>query len=336
MSVQMNSRSDRFRHEAMFYSGKAEFVNGTVPFIREGLAAGESILVVESAQKIDLLRSALDSAADQVMFADMAEVGANPARIIPAWQDFVQTHGQSGRGLRGIGEPIWKGRTSDELVECQRHESLLNVAFGNGRPWSLLCPYDVENLPVEVIVEARRSHEFVLDGMSATQSELFRGIEASGGRFDAPLPEPAGDVRRLAFDIESLLALRRQVSRFAIDNGLSAQRATELVTAINEVATNSIRHGGGRGAMRMWRDGTTVLCEITDGGTVDSPMVDRTRPTTATRDPRGLWLANQLCDLVQVRTHPGRTSVRMHLHVEPKAPLQVAEGARQLEGAAAG
>ena len=40
-----------------------------------------------------------------VAFADMANVGANPARIIPAWSDFVASHSGSGRPLRGIGEP---------------------------------------------------------------------------------------------------------------------------------------------------------------------------------------------------------------------------------------
>jgi prepilin-type processing-associated H-X9-DG protein len=34
--------------------------------------------------------------------------------------------------LRGAGEPIWPERRPAELVECQRHESLLNVAFADG------------------------------------------------------------------------------------------------------------------------------------------------------------------------------------------------------------
>jgi len=325
MSMATHPAGDKFRHEAMFYSGWAEFVSGTVPFIKQGVAAGEAVLVVESAQKIDVLRSALDRDADGVMFADMAEVGANPARIIPAWQDFVRQHGQSGRDLRGIGEPIWKGRTADELVECQRHESLLNVAFGTGRPWLLLCPYDVENLPADVIVEARRSHEFVVEGMSASHSELYRGLEASGGRFDSPLPEPPADVRRIVFDADSLLSLRRHAAGFAVSNGLSARRATELVTAINEVASNSILHGGGTGSMRMWRDASGLLCEISDAGVLDKPLADRTRPGSATRDARGLWLANQLCDLVQVRTLPTGTSVRLHLYLDARPHLHVVE-----------
>ena len=49
----------RFRHEALLYAGWAEFVAGTVPFIRDGLEAGEPVLVVESAEKIEMLHVAL-------------------------------------------------------------------------------------------------------------------------------------------------------------------------------------------------------------------------------------------------------------------------------------
>lgn len=335
MTASAHSLPRKFRHQAVFYSGLAEFINGTVPFIRQGIAAAEAVLVVESAHKIDMLRTVLGQAAGSVMFADMAEVGANPARIIPAWQDFVREHEQSGRGLRGIGEPIWKGRTPDELVECQRHESLLNVAFGHGRPWTLLCPYDVDNLPAEVIVEARRSHEFVLDGMSCSQSELYRGIEASASRFDAPLPEPPPGVRQVAFDAESLLALRRHVVRFATGCGFSAERTIRFVTAVNEVASNSVLHGAGRGRLRMWRGGLSLLCEITDAGVFEKSLADRTRPSAAARDPRGLWLANQLCDLVQVRMLPTGTVVRLHLYQDARPQLHVVEDPRHLEGASA-
>ena len=124
---------ERFRHEALMYANTAEFVAGTVPFIRAGVEADEPVLVVESVEKIEILRAALGKDAGSVLFADMADVGANPARIIPAWKEFVSRHGGGGRRLRGIGEPIWKGRGPAELVESQRHEALLNVAFAGGQ-----------------------------------------------------------------------------------------------------------------------------------------------------------------------------------------------------------
>ena len=313
----------KFRHEALFYADWAEFISGTLPFLREGIDGGEPVLVVESPEKIQLLRTALGSAADHVMFADMAAVGANPALIIPAWRNFVSREGAHGKPLRGIGEPIWKGRSPDELIECQRHESLLNVAFGHGQPWWLLCPYDTTQLDDEVLDEARRSHEYVMDASTAsTVSHDFRGIDASGARFDVALRDPDTGMRKLAFDREGLLRLRRTVARFATSAGLGADRAIELVTAVNEVATNSVVHGGGKGTLRMWQEGNTLICELRDQGVYDRPLGDRERPGSSLVDPRGLWLANHLCDLVQIRTFQDGTVVRLHMKV-PRQHLHV-------------
>jgi anti-sigma regulatory factor (Ser/Thr protein kinase) len=303
---------ERFRHEALMYANTAEFVAGTVPFIRGGVEAGEPVLVVESVEKIEMLRAALGKDADAVHFADMADVGANPARIIPAWKEFVSRHGSGGRRLRGIGEPIWKGRSADELIECQRHESLLNVAFGRGKPWWLLCPYDTEKLDASVIEEARRSHEFVTEQNRVQRSGAFRGLEASGVPFNVPLPERGTGVGQFAFGAEDLASVRRFVSGNAVSAGLGAVGAGELVTAVNEVATNSIRHGGGNGKIRIWQEASAVVCEIRDSGRFDKPLADRQRPSRNVAAPRGLWVANQLCDLVQIRTLADGTVVRLH------------------------
>jgi anti-sigma regulatory factor (Ser/Thr protein kinase) len=304
----------------------ADFLAGTVPFVRGGVEAGEPVLVVESAAKIALLRAELGADAKFVYFADMADVGANPARIIPAWRDFVTKHGGAGRRPRGIGEPIWKGRGPAELIECQRHESLLNTAFAGGDPWWLLCPYDTEALDPSVIDEARRSHEFVTDGQTNRRSNDYRGLAESGAPFDAPLPEPNSSVAELAFNGGSLFAVRELVGRISSGAGLPASRIAHLVLAVNEVATNSLVHGGGKGTLRVWQDGAAVTCEIRDTGRFDSPLADRERPAAGAAGPRGLWLANQLCDLVQIRTFANATAVRLHVWLNPPAGPRLHDG----------
>ena len=311
----MKAAAGGFRHEAMFYAGDTEFAARTVPFVREGLAREEPVLVVESRAKIDLLRAALGADAETVMFADMAQVGANPARIIPAWRAFVDAHPGS-TSLRGIGEPIWNGRSDDELAECQRHEALLNVAFATGRSWWLLCPYDTSQLEHAVILEAERSHEYIAHpGVSSAVSGEYRGVDACAAPFDAALPE-LGPGRRLDFDTHRLVKLRGEVVRFATAAGVSIPRARAFVTAVNEVATNSIVHGGGGGTLRLWSTRSAVIAEVSDGGTCEVPLAGRVRPGARISDARGLWLANELCDLVQIRTVPLGTVVRLHLSID--------------------
>jgi hypothetical protein len=128
-----------------------------------GIEAGESVLVVVDLAKIELLRSRLRADVGQVTFIDMGEVGQNPARIIPAWSDFVREFAGGGRRVRGIGEAIGPDRGPDELVESQLHENLLNVVFDGEPAWQLLCPYDVSVLAPEVVHEARRSHPYVVE-----------------------------------------------------------------------------------------------------------------------------------------------------------------------------
>jgi hypothetical protein len=163
-----------FRHEAFLYAGAAAFLEGTVPFIEGGLALGEPVLVVVGAEKIERLRDALGPDAGRVAFADMARVGHNPARIIPAWREFLAAKGGDGP-VRGIGEPVYPERTPDELLECQRHEALLNVAFAGGAPWRLLCPYDTTSLNADVIAAAHQSHRWVADGNAEGHSADYRG-----------------------------------------------------------------------------------------------------------------------------------------------------------------
>jgi MEDS: MEthanogen/methylotroph, DcmR Sensory domain len=59
----------------------------------------------------------------------MEEMGRNPGRLISAWQCALKARDPD-RGMRGLGEPVWAGRSAAELDECERHERLVNLAFG--------------------------------------------------------------------------------------------------------------------------------------------------------------------------------------------------------------
>jgi hypothetical protein len=178
----------------------------------------------------------MNGEADAVQFVDMEKLGRNPACIIPAWSDFVEQHGAHARPLRGIGEPIWAGRSPAELVECQRHESLLNLAFADTPSFWLLCPYDIEALEPAVIDEAQRSHPFMRENGTDLESPSYSGVAAATAPFRAPLPEPSAVTHTLAFDGDSLGLLREFVARQASDAGILAGSDPDLV----RVATSAL------------------------------------------------------------------------------------------------
>jgi len=307
------SEAGGFCHEALLYSGRDEFLQAAGAFIREGVSAGEPALVVVSAEKIALLRGDLGSDAELVQFADMSEVGSNPARIIQAWRDFVAERGDTGRPARGIGEPISSDRLPAELAECHRHETLVNLAFAATEAFWLMCPYDTETLDPSVIEEAHCSHPVVTADGARRESASYVGLEVAAGQFHERLPEPVPRPKELYFEAASLAALRQYVALRAADAGLDSRRTEDVLLAVNEVATNSLRHAGGAGVLRAWEEPHALVCEVRDDGSFDMPLAGRVRPVPGQLGGYGLWLANQLCDLVQIRSLPAGTVVRLHM-----------------------
>jgi anti-sigma regulatory factor (Ser/Thr protein kinase) len=307
-AMSMPTPDGGYRHEAYFYADDREFVDGCAAFVEEGLAAGEPALVALAGRKLDLLRERLGEA-EGVDYADMAKLGANPARIIPAWRTFVDERAASGGRVRGIGEPIYPERGPDELVECQRHEALLNLAFRPAESFWLLCPYSTEALPPSVLEHARRSHPFLAhDGEHRASDEY-----AVADWLTDPLREPPASAATLAFGRGPLESMRRFVAEQAAAAGLRRRRVVDAVVAVNEVANNSIEHGGGRGTLRIWTEQRRLVCEVSDAGRIDDPLVDRRIPDPDRPSGRGLWIANQLCELVQLRSFPTGTVVRLHV-----------------------
>lgn len=302
-----------FSHEALLYEGEAGFVAGAVPFVLEALAGNAPVLVVVSARKTEALRAELGADADDVEFADMAQVGVNPARIIPLWQRFVERNTRPGRLVHGVGEPIWAERSSPEIAECQRHERLLNLAFDRNPLFRLLCPYDVDSLDEAVIEEARRSHPYVLEEGASRASPQFCGPPEASAVHDEPLPPAPPGADEVAFDGTSIEVARHFVAAHPLVAALAGGRAPDFVVAVNEVMSNSVQHGGGFGVLRLWGEADGLVCEVCDSGQMSWALAGRVAPPADSFHGRGLWMANQLCDLVQLRSFPGGNVVRLRL-----------------------
>jgi anti-sigma regulatory factor (Ser/Thr protein kinase) len=296
----------RFAHEALFYRDDDEYLAGTLPHVR---SAGTALVAVPSAKR-RLLEQALGADAEHVAFADMEDVGRNPARIIPVWRDFLHDAGSG--PVVGVGEPVWPGRSDAELVECSRHETLLNLAFDGGRPWRLLCPYDATALDAGVLHDACRSHPRLARGSESWASDDYTGPRAALTRSD-PLPKPRHRAIAVQFGAGDLAWMRALVTAVARGAGFEDDRLDDLVLATNELVANTLRHAGGDGVLRMWTEDDTFFCEVTDGGRIDDPLAGRSRPSDRSSSGRGLWMVNHLCDLVQVRSTTQGSVVRLHM-----------------------
>jgi anti-sigma regulatory factor (Ser/Thr protein kinase) len=134
---------------------------------------------------------------------------------------------------------------------------------------------------------------------------------SGGPQAQIPLPPPAA--RRLEFGLDDLHDLRARVAASATASGLPEARVSDLVVAASELAANSILHGGGRGLATIWGDHGAAYVEVADAGTITDPNVGRDLPDPSQEHGRGLYIANQLCDVVSIESGASGTRVRLQM-----------------------
>ncbi len=305
-----------YRHEALVHRGPDELLESTAGFVLDAVADGEPVVVAFPRRTLAPLRSAVGEDAP-VHWLDMAALGANPGRILPALQGFLEEH--PGQPVRAVGEPVWAGRRPVEVAECQVHEALLNVAVEPDVPLWLRCTYDAQTLDDDVLLEVSRSHPALVEDGTYRGSLHYRGITHVHDLVTADLPAPRAVAAELPFCPAGLADVRPVVLEAAAAAGIGPERGAELALAVGEAAANSVRHGGGSGVLRVWEQDGALVCEVRDAGRLDDPMAGRRAPSLEAEGGRGLWLAHQLADLVQVRSGEQGTVVRVHSWLEASA-----------------
>lgn len=136
---------------------------------------------------------------------------------------------------------------------------------------------------------------------------------------DPPFPNGSGSTPALVpdvvavdhhFDADGLYALRAEIAAHADHLGAGSDEIEDLVIVGSELASNAIRHGGGTGRLRLWRQGKVLYCQVSDTGPgMADPDAGRAAPDPSAVGGRGLWISRQLCDELLVTTGPGGTTV---------------------------
>jgi anti-sigma regulatory factor (Ser/Thr protein kinase) len=132
-------------------------------------------------------------------------------------------------------------------------------------------------------------------------------------------PSPGRSLLDCEFDLASLAELRVSVTAQAAQSGLADMNQTKFVLAVHEVAVNAVRHGGGHGRLRLWRDDRDLWCLVSDHGP-GIPAEHRggeRRRDSADRlgSGVGLWLVRQVCSEVRIGSGPdgGEVLLRFRL-----------------------
>jgi anti-sigma regulatory factor (Ser/Thr protein kinase) len=304
------ARDSSLRHVAFFYRDQAERRAQILGLVRAGLARGEPTLVALPGDDTPLLAGQLDEEPGELLQVDIGDVGRNPARLIPEVRAFLDEH--AGQRVLVVGEACWPGRSPAELREATRHEALMNLAFAQSAA-TITCAYDATRLPPSAITDATWTHpEYLANGRPVT-APGHRPAWGVPPDCDRPLPPPPADAESLAYETD-LAPVRRLVERHARGASLGPDRVADLVLAASEVAANTLGHTSSGGTFQVWREGNEILCQVHDQGRIADPLAGRVRRGPEGRG-HGLYLVNQVCDLVELRTGPAGTTVRLHMRV---------------------
>jgi len=118
------------------------------------------------------------------------------------------------------------------------------------------------------------------------------------------------------FTRTELSQLRRCLTDVARLAGLAEPRRSDFVLAVHEVTGNAIQHGGGRGRARMWYADGALRCRVTDDGPgLIGQVVLAEPPEPGGEDGRGLWLARELTDRLDITGGAGGAIVTLEVEL---------------------
>jgi transcriptional regulator with XRE-family HTH domain len=161
-------------HQVLVYRDDDSFSAAAGPFLAEGAERSEALLAVTTARNIDVLREWLGESAHQVAFAEATTWYSSPSSAMNAYRAFLDgRQAQSAPWARIVGEPLWAGRSQEEIRVWNQYESLVNLAFGS-MPVSALCPYDERSVDPAIVATARLTHPRILEGDAVADNPAYR------------------------------------------------------------------------------------------------------------------------------------------------------------------
>ena len=169
----------------------------------------------------------------------------------------------------------------------------------------------------DILADAEKTHPVVIDASGHRPSDHFHPARVVVAAHSLPLATPA-DAASTLVGAGAMAAVRTFAREQATKFGLALDRVDDFALAVTELATNSVRHGGGESTVRVWTESESIVCQVNDNGHITDVLAGRT-PVHA-NDPggRGLLLVNRLADLVRTQTTSSGTAIQVRFDLRNK------------------
>jgi len=298
-------------HEAGFYSSDAEFLALIVPFVTEGIAAGEPVVIGYDARKCDLLRAALPRS-EEVTFVVDTSLYSTPARAIEAYRRQFERHLAAGAEQIRIAGDVPHEGNGGRFAGWDRYESAVNTVWQDYPVWSR-CLYDVTTVPDGVRDVVERTHRRLVtpDG-GATASSRYQDVpefESLPPTVD-PLEGAAPVVGLVGASLKKTRRRVEEVARGQVDPAT----LDDLMFALSEAVINAQLYGLPPTTVKVWRSQDRLVVHVHDTGPGPPDRLTGLvpAPDSSSGAGLGLWLSHQLSNIdIALISDAGGFTVRL-------------------------
>lgn len=293
-------------HEAGFYGSDAEFAALIVPFVEEGVAAGEPVIIGYDDRKADLLRSWLTDPSAVEFIGDQS-LYATPARAIATYQRLFEFHVATGAGQIRIAGDVPHPGNGQRFEGWDRYESAINTVWRDFPVWGL-CLYDTATAPQKVLDIVERTHpRLVSPSGQRRTSQHYEHVLAH------PLPAPPdpleGSAPILELTDRPAADTRHALERIGLGRVDNAT-LTDLIIGASEAVSNALRYGETPVTVRIWATADRLMVTVHDLGRGPADVLAGLVPPSSgtSKSGLGLWIMHQLdIDTALIRTGDGFT-----------------------------
>ena len=307
------------RHGAAVVGSEAELLAAALPFLDEGLQAGDLVVLTCPPETVDLIcRELGEQATGVVSDPRLSLLGSRAPDALTMCSRYLERAVAEGPGRLRVLAEVDFGSEPADWREGQRFESVFNRLMV-GAPVAAVCLYDRRRLPAQVVDSAAATHPELVQGTTWAPS---RGFQDPGTYVPSlPIPrEPVEDGEPVfsVDDAKTLAGLRHQLGAVIASLVPDRDQQGDLHLAASEIAANAFRHGVRPVSARVWAEGDRLVCLISDRGTSYSDPFSGFAPAHGldlSHGGMGLWLARKLWDHVDVLPTAAGLTVRLSTRI---------------------
>jgi anti-sigma regulatory factor (Ser/Thr protein kinase) len=302
-------------HAAALFESGDDLRRRVVPFVRAGLAAGETVVAVVSGRAAAQLRAGLGADEREIRWQlpDVSYRSLGP--MFNGLRRYLAGQYEAGNRVRLIAENDTIS-SSARTAAYLRFEAASNHVLGAyGFPW--VCLYDRSRHPPDVLGAVRQVHPLLVgpDGRSAPSSDYVPPetyLRAHPGPLSVVPPRPPVDF--WVTTVTQFGAARRAVAEAGGMLGLDEEAGDDFELATAEALSNALRHGERPCRIRVWATPQHVVLRVDDQGLGDDITTKGFHPPDLANvhvGGMGVWMIRQLADVVHIRTGAGGTAVEV-------------------------